>query len=164
MLKASLYLTDLPVQYRVKNFTRSNLQLIEANWDTITNSLTTTVRLIGRYGFHWKNIVAPLALLPIALYVKNQDNLSFDTSSAIEDSANQIRIRKWFILSTLKNAFGGSSDTTLTRLRDLLGKRARSDPFPADEMYESLGIEPAFTEAELDRFLAQGYQGRYTNL
>ena len=165
VLKASLYLTEtLPVQYKVKNFTRANLRLIESNWETIKESLAVTVRLMARFGFHAKNIVAPLALLPIALYLKSQRNFSFDTSSSLEDSANQVAIRKWFIFSTLKNAFGGSSDTTLTRLRELLAQRTSERSFPADELYVSLGIEPSFTEAELERLVEYGYQGRYTNL
>jgi hypothetical protein len=33
VLKASLYLTDnLPIQYKVKNFSKANLRKIEANW------------------------------------------------------------------------------------------------------------------------------------
>jgi hypothetical protein len=90
-------------------------------------------------------------------------NSSFDTSSKAQDADAQIAIRKWFIFSTLKNAFGGSSDTTLSRLRELLVASA-SNAFPAGELYKALGIEPGFNDAEVERFLAYGYQGRYTNL
>ena len=41
---------------------------------------------------------------------------------------------------------------------------ARTTPFPADELYKSLGIEPRLNDAEIDRILGYGYQGRYTNL
>ena len=80
VLKASLYLTEsLPVQYKVKNFTRSNLEKIEDNWDTIKEALSTTVRLVSRFGFSAKNIVAPLAVLPIALFLAKRGNRNFDT-------------------------------------------------------------------------------------
>lgn len=165
VLKASLYLTDnLPIQYRVKNFSRSNLRSIEANWCDIKEALTTTVRLISRFGFNSKNVVAPLALLPIALYLLKRGNRAFDTSSKAEDAEAQVAIRKWFIFSTLKNAFGGSSDTTLNRLRELLKDAGPDTPFPADALYKSLGIEPRLTSAEIDRILGYAYQGRYTNL
>jgi len=165
VLKACLYLCEsLPIQYKVKNFTRSNLLTIEANWDTIKEALATTVQLISRFGFHSKNVVAPLALLPIAFYLMKRGNPSFDTSSKAEDAVAQVAIRKWFVFSTLKNAFGGSSDTTLTRLRELL-KGCRADtPFPADELYKSLEIEPSLNDAEIERILEYQYQGRYTNL
>ncbi len=165
VLKACLYLTDgLPVQYKVRNFTKNNLRAIETNWPNIKNALLTTIRLIARFGFHNKNIVAPLALLPIALYIARRGNWAFDTSSAEADAVAQVAIRRWFIFSTLKNAFGGSSDTTLTRLRELMNKHDPQDSFPAGALYETLGIESKLNDAEISRYLEYGYQGRYTNL
>jgi len=165
VLKACLYLSEnLPIQYKVKNFSRSNLRIIEGNWGNIKESLATTVRLISRFGFNSKNVVAPLALLPIALYLQKQGNRAFDTSSKAEDAEAQIAIRKWFVFSTLKNAFGGSSDTTLNRLRELLKATGPNMPFPADTLYRSLGIEPRLNDAEIERILGYAYQGRYTNL
>jgi hypothetical protein len=165
VLKACLYLTSsLPIQYKVKNFTKTNLRAIEGNWDNIKDCLLTTIRLIARFGFDAKNIVAPLGLLPIAYFLMKRGNSSFDTSSSGADAEAQIAIRKWFVFSTLKNAFGGSSDTTLSRLRDLLSPVGGSAPFPVASLYKSLAIEPRLTEAEIDRFLGFPYQGRYTNL
>lgn len=173
VLKACLYLSEadkdgqivnLPIQYKVKNFTKKNLHVIEKNWKNIKESLTTTVRLISRFGFNDKNVVAPLALLPIAFYLAKRGNPSFDTSSKTEDAEAQVAIRKWFVFSMLKNAFGSSSDTTLTRLREQLAGCTASTPFPADALYKSLGIEPRLSDAEIDRILGYGYQGRYTNL
>jgi len=165
VLKASLYLTeDLPIQYKVRNFTRPNLAKIEANWDTIKESLTTTVRLMARFGFSAKNIVAPLGVLPIALFVMKRGNKSFDTSSSENDAVAQVALRRWFIFGTLKNAFGGSSDTTLTRLRDILRNCDPSSLFPTDDLYQSLEIEPQLNDAEIERILGHQYQGRYTYL
>ena len=165
VLKACLYLSaNLPIQYRVKNFTKSNLLIIERNWEKIKDSLATTVRLISRFGFNAKNVVAPLALLPIAFYLMKRGNPSFDTSSKVEDADAQVAIRKWFVFATLKNAFGSSSDTTLTRLRELLNPCGPTTAFPAGILYTSLGIEARLTDGEIDRILGYGYQGRYTNL
>jgi hypothetical protein len=165
VLKACLYLTEnLPIQYKVKNFTKTNLLTIQENWGQIKKTLATTVRLISRFGFNAKNIVAPLALLPIAFYIMKRGNWYFDTSSNAEDAAAQVAIRHWFIFSTLKNAFGGSSDTTLTRLRDLLAASSSTTPFPAEALYKSLEIEPRLNDAEISRMLSYPYQQRYTNL
>jgi hypothetical protein len=165
VLKACLYLSEsLPIQYKVKNFTKKNLHTIEGNWDKIKESLSVTVRLISRFGFNAKNVVAPLALLPIAFYLMKRGNASFDTSSNAEDADAQVAVRQWFVFSTLKNAFGGSSDTTLTRLRELLKTCGPTTAFPADVLYTSLAIEPRFNDAEIDRMLGFAYQGRYTNL
>ncbi len=165
VLKACLYLTeDLPIQYKVKNFTKSNLRKIEANWELTKDALAGTVRLISRFGFNAKNVVAPLTLLPIALFLTKRGNRNFDTSSKAEDATAQVAIRRWFVFSTLKNAFGGSSDTTLARLRDLLSGCDPRSAFPAPDLYGKLSIEPNLSDAEIDRILGYGYQGRYTNL
>ena len=165
VLKACLYLSeDLPIQYMVKNFTRENLRTIEEKWGKTKESLSTTIRLISRFGFRGKNIVAPLALLPIAFYLMKRGNSSFDTSSETEDADVQVAIRKWFVFSTVKNAFGGSSDTTLTRLREVLSTCGLTAPFPVSVLYKSLGIEPNLSDTEIEHILEYGYQGRYTNL
>ena len=173
VLKACLYLSEsnkdgetvyLPIPYRVKNFTRENLRIIENNWESIKESLTTTVRLISRFGFNAKNVVAPLALLPIAFYLRRQSHPSFDTSSEVKDAEAQVAIRKWFIFSTLKKAFGRSSDTTLTRLRGILNGCSPTSAFPADELYKSLGIEPQLSDAEIEQIFDYVFHGRYTNL
>jgi hypothetical protein len=165
VLKACLYLSDnLPIQYQVKNFTKKNSRIIEGNWERVKDSLSTTVRLISRFGFSNKNIVAPLALLPIAYYVMRRGSSSFDTSEKVEDAAAQVAIRRWFIFSTLKNAFGSSTDTTLTRLRELLSTCDKTTPFPADLLYKSLEIEPRLSELGIDSMLGYGYQGKYTYL
>jgi len=165
VLKACLYLSEnLPIQYRVKNFTRKNLRTIEGHWEEIKRYLSTTVRLISRFGVNAKNVVAPLALLPIAFYLMKRGNSAFDTSSKAEDADVQVAIRKWFVFATLKNAFGRSSDTTLTRLRELLNTCGPTIPFPADILYKSLKIEPSLSDAEIGRMLEYGYEGRYTHL
>jgi hypothetical protein len=155
---------ELPIQYKVKNFTKPNLQKIETNWDRITESIATAVRLVSRFGFNAKNIVAPYVLLPIALYILRRGNQSFDKSSSTEDAAAQIEIRRWFIFATLKGAFGGSTDTTLNRSRDILKSCGPYSPFPSDELCKMLGIECKFTETEVERVIAYLYQGRYTYL
>jgi hypothetical protein len=165
VLKACLYLSEnLPIQYKVKNFTTANLRTIETNWEKIKGSLSTTVRLVARFGFSAKNVVAPLALLPIAFYLAKRGDPAFDTSTKSEDADAQIAIRRWFIFSTLKNAFGGSSDTTLTRLRELMSNCDAKSPFPDDALYNALEIKPSLNDEEIERILTFKYQERYTNL
>ncbi len=165
VLKACLYLCEsLPIQYKVKNFSKPNLLTIESKWDAIQMALATTVRLISRFGFHSRNVVAPLALLPIAFFLLKRGNPNFDKSSEKEDAESQVAIRKWFVFSTLKNAFGGSSDTTLRRLREILKRRGSDEQFPAEKLYLSLDIKPSLSDDEIDRILDFKYHERYTNL
>ena len=165
VLKACLYLCEeLPIQYKVRNFTKVNLRTIEESWDSIKEALACTVRLISRFGFHSKNVVAPLALLPIAFWLKKGGKWSFDTSSNVKDVEVQGAIRRWFVFSTLKGAFGGSSDTTLRRLREVLIGCNADAGFPSSGLYEALEIEPSLNDVEIERIMAFRYRGRYTNL
>lgn len=168
VLKSCLYLTPpLPIAYKVKNFTKDNLAAIEKNWPNIKLAIETTIRLISRFGFTSKNIVAPLALLPIALFIHRRGNFAFDNSSDNHDAKAQVAIRKWFIFATIKNAFSSSSDTTLTRLRTVMMDNVAENSegeYPADALYKALDIDPKFNQAEIERIIGYAYQGRYTNL
>ena len=166
VLKACLYLCEsLDIQYKLGNFTMSNLRIIENNWENIKRYLSTTVRLISRFGFNSKNIMAQNALLPIAFYLMKRENAKFDSSSARDDVEAQEAIRKWFVFATLKGAFGGSSDTTLSRLRELLKPLGISDKFPSDHLYRSLEIEPSWNEDEIEYLLEScTSNARITNL
>jgi hypothetical protein len=154
VLKASLYLTqDLPIQYKVKNFTRSNLRKIEENWDNVKTYLATTVRLVAKFGYRWENIVAELALLPISFWLMKRGEESFDKSSKREDVVVQTEIKKWLTHALLKNAFGGSSDTTLKNLREVLLKVATYKEFSAGQLNDALGIEARLSDNDIENHL-----------
>ncbi len=66
VLKGSLYLTEgLPIQYRVKHFNKTNLEKIENNWEQIKVNIESAVKLVSKFGFYDKNLVAKIAILPI---------------------------------------------------------------------------------------------------
>ncbi len=165
VLKASLYLTqDLPIQYKIKNFTRDNLRKVENNWENIKTYLTTTVRLMAKFGLRWENITAPLAILPISFWLLKNGDKNFDKSSDKCDVAAQSEIRKWLMLTFLKNAFGASSDTTLKNLRDALLPLKEFKTFPSKELDAALGVEPFLSDAEIANTLTRKYGGKYTFL
>ena len=165
VLKASLYLTqDLPIQYNVRNFTKQNLQKIEENWDNIKRYLTTTVRLISKFGYRWENIVAPIALLPIAFFLMKRADENFDKSSEQTDVQVQTAIRRWLAVILLKNIFGASSDTTLKNLRDTLLKVKEFSEFPVAELGNALKIDSTLSEGEIANILTRKYRGKYTYL
>ena len=166
VLKGSLYLTeDLPIQYKVKNFTAPNLLKIENNWENITEYLESTVSLVSKYGFNSKNITAAGALLPIAFYMlKKGKSKPYVNSSNKNDVTEQNYIQKWLILSLLKGAFGGSSDTTLRNVRDILLSKYTNSFFPYHDINRVIGIEPSFSEIELDKLFEYSYKTRYSFL
>jgi hypothetical protein len=165
VLKGSLYLTeDLPIQYKVKNFNRPNLIMIENNWDNIKKYLRTTIRLVSKFGFSSKNIVAPIALLPIAFFIQKKKNENIDKSSEKNDSKIQMDIQRWLIFSLLKNAFGGSSDTKLKNIRDVLVALTNYTDYPMVKINEKLGIEMKISNQEIEDIIKYKYHAQYTFL
>ena len=164
VLKASLYLTqELPIQYRVKNFTRENLRKIEDNWENVKTYLAATVRLVRKFGYRWENVVAPLALLPISFWLMKGEKHSLDKSSKREDVKVQSEIRKWLGIALLKKSFSGSSDTTLRSLREALLKVTSSNTFPSAQLNAALGID-SISDAEIEDLLMEKYRGKYSYL
>lgn len=165
VLKGCLYLTDdLPIQYKVKNFNKTNLEKIENNWVNITTNIENTIQLVSKFGFNDKNLVAKIVLLPIAFYLEKLNKKNFVESTGSDDVKNQIIIQKWIIISLLKNAFGGSSDTTLKNLQDVINAQTNFSIFPYEQLNKKLNIEPTFNDTEIDNLLFTNYSTKYSYL
>jgi uncharacterized protein with ParB-like and HNH nuclease domain len=165
VLKGCLYLTDdLPIQYKVKNFTVTNLDKIENNWENIKTNIENAISLVNKFGFNDKNLVTKNALLPIALYLGKLNKKNFVDSTDKEDVKNQILIQKWLILTLLKNSFGGSSDTILKNLQEVINEQTDFSVFPFEELIKKLNIESSFNETEIDNLLATNYSTKYSYL
>lgn len=165
VLKGCLYLTDnLPIQYKVKNFNKTNLEKIENNWESIKSNIRETVKLISKFGYSDKNLVSKIALLPIALYFKNLDKKNFADSTEKGDVKNQIVIQKWMTIALLKNAFGSSSDTILKNLQDAFDEQSDFSIFPYAAVNKKLNIEPTFSDTEIENLLNTNYSTKYSYL
>lgn len=165
VIKGCLYLTDnLPIQYKVSNFTRTNLELIENNWDTIKDSIQDSVKLVSRFGFNDKNLVAKLSLLPIALYLKKINKPKFLVSSNESDIKNQVIIQKWLVLSLLKSVFGSSSDNILKSIQEAILEQTDFSSFPYSAINLKLGVESTFKDEEIENIVMQNYGTRYSYL
>jgi len=165
VLKGALYLTkDLPIQYKVRNFTKGNLEKIEDNWLNIKKGLEDTIKLVNKFGFNSKNITSAMALLPIAYYLIELNRSNYINSSVKEDVQNQSTIKKWLILVLLKNSFGGSSDTTLNNLRTEIESATDYTQFPLDNLNRKLGISASFSDEEIENLLSTNYKTKYSYL
>ncbi|MCA7984118.1 DUF262 domain-containing protein [Burkholderia vietnamiensis] len=165
VLKACLYLTEgLPIQYKVKNFNRANLEKIEDNWENITECIGATINLISKFGYSDKNLVSKIALLPVALYISLSGNKNFVSSTNVVDVTNQVHIQKWLAVALLKNSFGGSSDTTLKNLQEVFESIPDLTAFPHEALSKRLGIEPSFSKTEIENLLGINYCTKYSYL
>ncbi|MEC5143125.1 DUF262 domain-containing protein [Chitinophaga sp. 212800010-3] len=165
VLKGCLYLTDnLPIQYKVENFTRANLEKIENNWEVTKSSIEKAIKLVAKFGFNDKNLVSKGALLPIALYIQLLNKRNFIESTSSADVVNQLSIQRWLTVALLKNAFGGSSDRTLKLVQDVIKTQQDLSKFPFDEINKKLNINTSFNEIEIEQLLSVSYGTKYSYL
>ncbi|TWU38976.1 hypothetical protein Q31b_40540 [Novipirellula aureliae] len=73
VLKAGLMLADIgSVGFKVENFNRKNMGILEKRWPEVKESLKVAVQLLASFGFTEKTLRADSALLPIAYYVRHR--------------------------------------------------------------------------------------------
>ncbi len=161
VLKAGLMLSDIgSVGFKVDNFNRENMRVLENQWTSVKSTLTLTVQLIAGFGFRRENLTAHNAILPIAYYLHRSTHAeSFLTHSGYEDDRE--RIRAWLIRSLLKSGVWGSGlDTLLTALRNVIREDA-THGFPAARLGEEMarrGRELVFNDDEIEELADTEYR------
>ena len=154
VLKAGLMLTDIAsVGFRVENFTRSNMAVLEDKWPDIRQALMETAELVDRFGFDSRTLRATNALLPIAYYLyKKGAPSNFETSDHY--ARDREIIQGWLTRSILKESgiWGSGLDTLLTALREVIRDSDGSE-FPAAELRRVMtlrGKTLTFGEEEIE--------------
>ena len=153
VLKAGLMLSDIgSVGFKVDNFNRDNMKILENQWLTIKDTLKLTVELVSSFGFSGATLRADSALLPIAYYLHSrQADEQYLTKQAF--AVDREKIEKWLITSFLKPSgiWGSGLDTLLTALRQDI-RNCHSD-FPITELGETMrsrGKSLVFNDDEID--------------
>ncbi len=153
ILKAGLMLADIgSVGFKVQNFNRHNMEVLEKKWPKIKETLSLTVKLVSSFGFSASTLSADSGLLPIAYYlhVKSADSTFLTSDSTKMDRKN---IRQWLIASLLKPSriWGSGLDSLLTALRQVISDNPGN--FPVDEIRETMrsrGKPLTFDDEEID--------------
>lgn len=166
VLKAGLMLSDIgSVGFKVENFNKANMGLLEENWQRIREALLLAVRLLASFGFNSQNLRADSALLPIAYYLfARQPGEGY--LSRVEYAQDRENVRKWLIRSLLKASgiWGSGLDTLLTALREQIREHAATG-FPAvqlESVMAARGKTLTFVDEELDELVELPYGDKRT--
>ena len=152
LLKAGLMLAGVgSVRFKVTNFNRDNMRLLEDQWDYITRAVRTAVELVARFGFSRSSLTANNAVLPIAYYLYHRGTpAGFLSQAAFRDDRNAIR--SWLIRSLLKRGIWGSGlDALLDVLRSVINEHG-GKVFPSARLEAEMrtrGKTLRFEEEEL---------------
>lgn len=166
VLKAGLMLSDIgSVGFKVENFNKANMSLLEENWQRIREALLLSVRLLASFGFNSQNLRADSALLPIAYYLftRQADEGYLHRVEYVQDRED---VRQWLIRSLLKASgiWGSGLDTLLTALRDQIRINAQTG-FPVSQIESVMsarGKTLTFTDEELDELVELPYGDKRT--
>lgn len=162
VLKACLVLADITnIGFRVGNFTRQNMVLIEGLWRRISTSLKLAVELVARFGYDSRTLTSNNALVPVAyyLFIRELPDTFIDRSEFGEDRE---AIRGWIVRTLLNGTFGGASDTTLSAARETIkvaiSNAGKTPSFPCSQLDARLSVR--FEEEDIDSLLAKKYGSR----
>ena len=160
IMKTSLVLSDLPVQYKVENFNNHNLEVIHSRWKSINAAIEAAVNLINWFGIDRDTLTSVNALIPIIYYFFQHPGMTLRGSTAFE-ARNASRIRRWLLAVLLNNTFSGQSDRALTDTRRALTEYAQQDKdFPVDAINAALrrsGRKASLDEDTIDSILSLSY-------
>ncbi len=152
LLKAGLMLAGVgSVRFKVTNFNRENMKLLEDRWDPITRAVRVAVELVTRFGFSRGSLSANNAVLPIAHYLYQRGTPTGFLSHA-KHRHDRNAIRRWLIRSLLKRGIWGSGlDSLLTALRSVIATHG-GQAFPTAQVETAMrrrGKSLTFEEEEL---------------
>jgi len=161
VLKTCLVLCDITaIEFKVGNFTRSNMALIEERWSEISAALKLSVSLLASWGYNWQTLSSANALIPIAYHLYRIGNPTNFVQS-VQYKEDRAVVRRWFSAALLKRVFGGQSDTTLRTIRRV--QQEHPNQFPASEIADALKqTRPMhFAKPDLDALLSYRYGQPY---
>jgi hypothetical protein len=162
VLKACLVLCDIAtIEFKVSNFTRETMQVIELRWSQIASTLRLAVSLLASWGFSWQTLTSANALIPIAYHLQGLGHPANYVES-VQYKADRDTVRQWLERSLLKRVFSGQSDSTLRTIRRVLQEAPSG--FPTAAIAEALAqTRPMhFGKPDLDALLAYRYGQSYT--
>jgi len=149
VMKSCLVLLDQPVAYRVSSFTKGTCTVIRSWWDEVRQAIKRTVDTANAFGIDENTLTSVNALIPIAYYLHQHPNMKLRGESTAEVQ-NAKRVRVWLISALLNHVLGGSSDSMLHKLREVLQiYRRPSGDFPLAELNKAVA-EAGRTSASSD--------------
>ncbi|MYE06537.1 MAG: hypothetical protein F4Y04_04835 [Chloroflexi bacterium] len=156
VLKAALLISDVSdIRFRVTNFNRDNMEMVERKWDLISESLTTAVQLISSFGFSGMNFANQNAVMIIAYFLSRQA----DRSRVLDESNEDRRaLRMWLLTVLVKRGLWVSTDALLGRARNAIRERC-IDGFDGDTVASAMagGGGMYFTDEEIEDLADTSY-------
>jgi hypothetical protein len=131
VLRTSLLLSELEFLFKIQNFTRENLTIIERNWPNIKKAFVLSFKIINQFGIARHNLTSLNAVMVIVYYFYNLIIRGMHDKLA-NDQKNLEFIRYWLGSALLNGIFGGQAGVTIGIARRVIRDEiSSSNYFPA---------------------------------
>ena len=158
VLKSCLVLggfTD--IKFKVDNFTKENMTLIEQNWEKISNSVKKAIELIAKFGYNRDNLISLNAVIPIAYFIQ-KNNFEDSVLHSSSRETDRRLIKEWLARVLLKGTFGGTPDAIYPVMRNLVNENLGRFPLKeVIEYYKGKRKSINFTQDDIDNILNYDY-------
>lgn len=160
VLKSGLVLTGVKdIGFKVKNFNRHNMAVLEDQWESISESLLTAVGLLSDFGLSEARLTADSVIVPVAYYLHRRGLTdSYRTKPSFAEDRR--KINGWVVRSLLKRGVWGSGlDTLLRDLRNVIDVEG-AEGFPLASIERAMAAQGkalTFADEEIDELLDTKY-------
>jgi uncharacterized protein with ParB-like and HNH nuclease domain len=163
VLKSCLVLGDFnDVKFKVDNFTKNNMLKIENIWSSITQSISTAVKLVSNFGFNRATLTSANTLIPIAYYLMK---IEVDDSFIYQQKWEQERenIKEWLLRVLLKRVFSGSPDNLYPQLRKLINDSTGEFPLQSIiEFYRGTNKSILYNGDDINTLVEMEYGNKFS--
>ncbi|USR65326.1 DUF262 domain-containing protein [Providencia stuartii] len=157
VLKSCLVLADFDVKFKVDNFTKENMVVIEQNWDKASAAMRSSIQLVSKLGFSRDNLAAANTIIPIAYFIFKNNFEDTIVHSSHRDGDRKA-IKEWLARVLLKGTFGGQPDSIYPKMRDLINENLGKFPLQETiEYYRGSRKSINFSEDDIENILDLQY-------
>jgi uncharacterized protein with ParB-like and HNH nuclease domain len=162
ILKSSLMLSDLDIEFKRTSFSDDGINKIKSNWNGIKRSLIAVVSLVSSFGYNKENLPSNNAIMPIAYYLYKTGN-SETTVESSRFNEDRKKIQDWLRRVLIKRAFSGQSDNALALAKKTIQKTGGG--FPLSELekeFEGIGKSIRFNPNQVWGLLQHKKDDKHT--
>lgn len=110
VMRCCLYLSELPVKYRLQSFSKKNIDKIISNWSEIEKAVLKMAEILPSIGYQNNKSLSVNALIPIAYYIYNGGD--------VKSTMARNNMKLYYVTAQVRGLFGGQGDVMLSKLRE----------------------------------------------
>jgi hypothetical protein len=144
------------------SFSTTNVERLEAQWESIDRSLRAAVRLLASFGFYGKNLSASSVVTPIADYLHSR-GLADEYVVHARFRGDRELVRGWVLRSLIKPGVWSAGLNRLLSSLHSVFESSNHAGFPIEALEQAmarLGKSLVIQDAQLDEIVDQPYRAK----